>query len=50
MFALIAAVLFFIAFIFIGAAVVVHTAWFTPPALIALGLAFLALANSNIHR
>lgn len=45
MFAFIASLLFFIAFILIGAAVTVTTAWFSPSALIALGLCFLAIEH-----
>lgn len=42
MFAFIACVIFVLAFVLVGAAVAVTTAWLSWPALIALGLAFLA--------
>ena len=45
MFAFIGSVLFFIAFILIGAQVAVSTAWFSAPALVALGLCFLAIEH-----
>ena len=45
MFAFIASVLFFVAFILIGGAVAVSTAWFSAPALVALGLFFLAVEH-----
>jgi hypothetical protein len=45
MFAFFASILFFIAFILIGAQVAVSTAWFTAPALIALGLCLLAIEH-----
>lgn len=50
MFAMIAFVLFTVAFILIGASVTVSTAWFSAPALIAAGLAFLAVDHFKEHQ
>lgn len=43
MFAAISFALFVVAFIFVGAGVVVHSAWLAVPALTLAGFAFLAL-------
>jgi hypothetical protein len=48
MFGFVAAVLFAVAFILIGSGTAPGSAWFAPPALIAAGLACLALHVSGV--